>query len=180
MSTITHLQPVHAPALRRFFDELPDEDVTSIKEEVRDPRAVEAAVNDTRALRWVALGDDEVLAYASLEHGVGLSAHVGELRLVVGRRHRRQGLGRRMARTVLVSALRDELSKVMVEVPATQDSTAEIFRRLGFEGEALLRDHVRDRAGNLSDLLVLAHFADENSSVLTGLGVEQEGAGHVR
>ena len=47
-----------------------------------------------------------------------------------------------------------------------------MFRRLGFEGEALLRDHVRDRNGQLSDLLILAHFADENSSALNGLGVD--------
>ncbi len=61
----------------------------------------------------------------------------------------------------------------MVEVPANQESTAEVFRRLGFEGEALLRDHVRDRNGRLSDLLVLAHFADENSSILSALGVDE-------
>lgn len=176
MTTITLLEPEDAPALRRFFDELPDADVTSVKEDVRDPRGVDLAVADRRATRWVALDEDgAVAAYASLQPGVGLSAHVGELRLVVGRAHRRQGLGRAMARTVLLSGLRTGLSKVMVEVPAAHESTAEVFRRLGFEGEALLRDHVRDRDGNLSDLLVLAHFADENSSVLAGLGVEHVG-----
>lgn len=172
MSTITTLAADHIPALRRFFAELPDEDVTSVKEDVRNPASVEAAVIDMRASRWVAFEGGEVAAYASLLPGVGLSAHVGELRLVVSRRHRRKGLGRSMARTVMLAALNDGLSKVMVEVPAGQESTAEVFRRLGFEGEALLRDHVRDRNGRLSDLLVLAHFADENSSVLSGLGVE--------
>ena len=172
MSTITMLAADQAPALREFFDALPDEDVTSVKEDVRDPASVDAAVVDTRARRWVAIDDGEVAAYASLQPGVGLSAHVGELRLVVSRQHRRKGLGRSMARTVLLAALNDGLSKVMVEVPAGQESTAEVFRKLGFEGEALLRDHVRDRKGHLSDLLVLAHFADENSSVLRGLGVD--------
>jgi GNAT superfamily N-acetyltransferase len=172
MSTITTLTVDHLPALRQFFADLPDEDVTSVKEDVRDPASVAAAVADTRASRWVAFDDGELAAYASLLPGVGLSTHVGELRLVVSRRHRRKGLGRDLARTVLLAALKDGLSKVMVEVPAGQESTAEVFRRLGFEGEALLRDHVRDRDGRLSDLLVLAHFADENSSVLSGLGVE--------
>jgi RimJ/RimL family protein N-acetyltransferase len=171
MSTITTLESDHATALRRFFDELPDEDVTSVKEDVRDPNGVTAAVADDHNTRWVALVDDEVAAYASLYPGVGLSSHVGELRLVVGSRHRRQGLGRAMARTVLLTALRDGLSKLTVEVPADEEGTAEIFRRLGFEGEALLRDHVQHPDGRLSDLLVLAHFADEQSSVLTGLGV---------
>ena len=118
------------------------------------------------------MDDGEVAAYASLQPGVGLSAHVGRAATGGLTAHRRKGLGRSMARTVLLAALNDGLSKVMVEVPAGQESTAEVFRRLGFEGEALLRDHVRDRNGHLSDLLVLAHFADENSSVLNGLGVE--------
>ena len=173
MTTITPLAVEHGPALRRFFAELPDEDVTSVKEDVRDPTSVDAAVTDTRASRWVAVEDGEIAAYASLLPGVGLSAHVGELRLVVSRRYRRQGLGRAMARTVMLAALNDGLSKVMVEVPASQESTAEVFRKLDFEGEALLRDHVRDRNGQLSDLLVLAHFADENSSMLSALGVEE-------
>ncbi len=172
MSTIMVLEPAHAAALRDFFDGLSDEDVTSVKEDVRDPQGVDLAVADSRATRWVAIVDGEVAAYASLHPGMGLSAHVGEVRLVVGSRHRRRGLGRAMARTVLLAALRGGMSKVMVEVPAAEESTAEVFRRLGFEGEALLRDHVRDDSGRLSDLLVLAHFADENSSVLVGLGAD--------
>jgi RimJ/RimL family protein N-acetyltransferase len=174
VTTIAVLTAAHAEALKRFFGQLPDKDVTSVKEDVRDPANIDAAIGDTRAWRWVALDDEgDVIAYASLLPGVGLSGHVGELRLVVSRRHRRQGLGRAMAQTVLLAALTNGLSKVMVEVPADHESTAEVFRRLGFEGEALLRDHVRERNGQLSDLLVLAHFADENSSILAGLGVEE-------
>lgn len=175
MTTITTLEAAHAPALRRFFDGLSDSDITSVKEDVRDPSSIDVAVEDARATRWVALVDGEVAAYASLHPALGLSRHVGEVRLVVGGRYRRQGLGRSMARTVVLAALRAGLSKVTVEVPADEESTAEVFRRLGFEGEALLRDHVRDRDGRLSDLLVLAHFAEENSSVLAGLGVEHVG-----
>jgi hypothetical protein len=48
-----------------------------------------------------------------------------------------------------------------------------VFRRLDFEGEALLRGHVRDRDGELHDVLVLAHFAEENSSILSSLGLDE-------
>jgi hypothetical protein len=43
---------------------------------------------------------------------------------------------------------------------------------LGFEAEALLRDHVRDRGGRLHDLLILAHPLTERSAALatTGFG----------
>jgi RimJ/RimL family protein N-acetyltransferase len=173
VNEIVPLQAAHAASLRAFFAALPDGDVTSVKEDVRHPGMVDAAVADTRSTRWVGLDEGTVVAYASLLPGVGLSAHVGELRLVVGRSHRRQGLGRALARTVLRAALLDGLSKVVVEVPAEDEPTAEVFRRLGFEGEALLRDHVRDRDGELRDLLVLAHFAYENSSALAAIGMEE-------
>ena len=61
-----------------------------------------------------------------------------------------------------------------MEVPADQEATAEVFRRLGFEGEALLRDQLRDRDGTLRDVLVLAHFAEENSSLMSGIGLDVE------
>lgn len=170
---ILALEEEHGPALRRFFDSLPDQDVTAVKEDVRDEAMVPAAIADGRARRWIATDEDgEIAAYASLLPGVGLSSHVGELRLVVSRAHRRRGLGRALARTVLRAALLADLRKVLVEVPAEEEGTADVFRRLGFEGEALLRDHVRDRDGELRDLLVLAHFADENSSALTALGLD--------
>src|SRR3712207_7278458 len=36
-------------------------------------------------------------------------------------------------------------------------SALELFSDLGFTGEALLVDHIRDRSGQLRDLMVLAH-----------------------
>ena len=165
----------HAAALIRFFAALPDSDVSAVKEDVRDPAMVAAAVDDPEhARRWVVVQQGEVVAYVALLRGAGLSAHVGELRLVVARTGRRQGLGRLLARTALRSALLDGMIKIVVEVPAEEDATAEVFRRLGFEGEALLRDQLRDRDGQLRDVLLLAHFAEEDSSLLAGLGVEHQ------
>ncbi|MCW2586339.1 MAG: Sortase-like acyltransferase [Frankiales bacterium] len=169
----TLLAREHADDLRRFFDALPDEDVTVVKEDVRDPAWAGTAAGDPGpASRWVVLSEQGVVGYAALLPGLGLSSHVGELRLVVARNARRQGLGRLLARTALRAALLAGLSKIVVEVPAEQEGTAEVFRRLGFEGEALLRDHLRDRDGRLRDLLVLAHFAEETSSALSGLGFD--------
>ena len=175
MSDGTELGPQHAEALRRFFDDLPDEDVTYVKEEVRDPAAVAAlAEGDGRARRWVRLNDEgHVQGYAAVLPGVGLSQHVGELRLVVSRDCRGQGIGRRLAQTALLAALKDGMSKVVVEVPAEEEATAQVFRRLGFEGEALLRDHIRDRSGQLRDVLLLAHFADDTSSSLSVIGADE-------
>jgi hypothetical protein len=47
-----------------------------------------------------------------------------------------------------------------------------MFQELGFEAEALLRDHVRDRSGDVHDLLVLSHLAGERSQEMAAIGVE--------
>ena len=169
----TPLTDDHLDAVQRFFAALPDEDVSFMKEDVRDADVVRGFVEQQGAVRrWVVEHGGEVVAYAALLPSVGWSDHVAELRLAVAPSQRRQGLGRRLAQTVLLAALQDGRSKVVVEVVAEQESAAAMFRGLGFEGEALLRDHVRDRSGTLRDVLVLAHFADETSSALSTIGAD--------
>ena len=49
-----------------------------------------------------------------------------------------------------------------------------MFRSLGFDPEALLTNHVRDQAGELRDLLILANDVDDSfrGMVTTGLADE--------
>ena len=88
------------------------------------------------------------------------------------------GLGvafaRALARHALLQAARLELRKVVVEVVAEQEPAVRLFFDLGFEAEALLHDHIRDRAGDLRDLLVLAHHLEDNWSAMASVGVEDE------
>jgi RimJ/RimL family protein N-acetyltransferase len=92
--------------------------------------------------------------------------------LMVDPQMRRRGVGREMARSVLVEALRLGLRKVVVEVVADQPSAEAMFRSMGFEPEAMLRDHIRDRGGQLRDLVVLSHPVEENWGVMAATGVE--------
>ncbi len=166
----------HLPALRAFLAALPDEDVTLVKEDVRDPAVADAWAAGRGAGRWwVATGEDgAVLGLVGVRPLVGWSSHVGELRLVVDPARRRQGLGRALARHALREALEAGLAKVVVEVVAEQEGAARMFGELGFRGEALLRDHIRDRDGELRDLLVLAHDARGEWSAMAGVGIEGE------
>ena len=84
MSTIVALGPDHCEALLRFFRELPEGDLTFIKEDVTDPGTVQAWTSgDDRASRWVAEDAGSVLGYVSVLRLSGWSDHVGEVRLVV-------------------------------------------------------------------------------------------------
>ena len=171
--SITELQPTHVEALTRFFQELPDGDVTFIKEDVTDPNTVRSWTQGS-ASRWVAMDGDTVTGYVAIIRLSGWSDHVGELRLVVHPTHRGTGLGGELARHGLSRALEAGLSKLVVELVADQEHALEMFLKIGFTGEALLRDHIRDRDGGLRDLVVLAHHVDTNWEAMTAVGLADE------
>jgi hypothetical protein len=50
-----------------------------------------------------------------------------------------------------------------------------MFKQLGFEPEALLRDFIRDRNGAGHDLLMLTHRVHETWSELLTLGADAAG-----
>ncbi|WP_336027631.1 GNAT family N-acetyltransferase [Geodermatophilus sp. FMUSA9-8] len=179
---VVELGEAHCDALLRFFRSLPEEDLTFIEEEVTDPDVVRSwASGGGSARRFVTVdGDDpggDVAGYVAIRRLTGWSSHVGEVRLVVSPTRRGSGLGRALARHALVTAVGDGLTKLVVEVVAEQGSALALFTGLGFTGEALLRDHVRDREGQLRDLMVLAHHVDETWSGMATVGLD-EALGH--
>lgn len=176
---IVELTPQHCDALLEFFANLPEGDRTFIKEDVTDPDVVRSWTgSDAGGRRWVALEDDDaqggagpVLGYLAVRRLAGWSDHVGEVRLVISPSCRGTGLGRRLARHALTQAVDDGLSKLVVEVVAEQSAAVALFSGLGFSGEALLEDHIRDRTGELRDLLVLAHHVGRTWSSMSTLGL---------
>jgi ribosomal protein S18 acetylase RimI-like enzyme len=171
MSAIRRLAPGDEAALDAFLAAIPPGDRTFIKEDVADPSAARAWIADTATARAVATGGDEIVGLVAMIPGVGWSSHVGDLRLVVHPGHRRRGVGTGLARWAVLEATRMGLLKLVVEVVAEQDAAVAMFQGLGFEGEALLTDHIRDRDGNLRDLLLLSHRVDRNWAGLTTFGL---------
>jgi ribosomal protein S18 acetylase RimI-like enzyme len=172
---IVELTPGHCDALLRFFEGLPEGDRTFIKEDVTDPATVRAwAGGDPEVRRWLSVDGDDVCGYVALYRLPGWSDHVGEIRLVVAPGKRGSGLGRELARHAVVQGLEAGLTKLVVEVVAEQGAALALFTALGFGGEALLRDHIRDRGGQLRDLMVLAHHVGETWSGMATVGVAEE------
>ena len=178
--SISELDAKHVEALTEFFLQLPEGDVTFIKEAVTDPATIRSwADRPGAATRWVARDDSDgndatVTGYLALYRLPGWSNHVGELRLVVHPDRRGTGLGRELARLGLSHALRTGLTKVIVELVADQEHALEMFLKLGFTGEALLRDHIRDRDGGLRDLVMLAHHVEATREAMTAVGLADE------
>ena len=176
--TIVELRPDHVDALSRFFTELPAGDLTFVEEDVTDPAQVRSLAAPAWG-RWLTLDDrgaerSVVTGYLAVRRLPGWSDHVGEIRLVVHPAHRRAGLGRALARHALVQAVEGGLRKLVVELVADQEHAIAMFTALGFTGEALLRDHIRDRDGRLRDLVVLAHYVDETWAAMATVGLQDE------
>lgn len=172
---VVPLGPGHCDALLRFFRALPEGDRTFIKEDVTDPDTVQRWTSgEARGRRWIVLDGDDVTGYVAVLPLSGWSDHVGEVRLVVAPGRRGGGLGRALARHALVAAVEDGLRKLVVEVVADQQSVLALFTGLGFSGEALLRDHIRGRDGELHDLMVLAHHVGETWAGMAAVGVDEE------
>jgi len=171
--SVVALAPEHCDALLRFFRDLPEGDRTFIKEDVTDPETVRAWTAGGN--RWVAVDGSppapDIRGYVAVLPLSGWSDHVGEVRLVVAPAARGTGLGRDLARHALVAGVEAGLTKLVVEIVAEQGAALALFSALGFSGEALLRDHIRDRDGQLRDLMVLAHHVGETWSGMDTVGV---------
>jgi ribosomal protein S18 acetylase RimI-like enzyme len=179
VSGVTALRPEHQDALLQFFRDLPEGDRTFIKEDVTDPATVRSFTSgEDRAQRWVTTDGDSpgarITGYVAVLRLPGWSDHVGEVRLVVAPSARGTGMGRELARHALVEAVRAGMTKLVVEVVAEQGGALALFTALGFSGEALLRDQIRDRDGQLRDLMVLAHHVGETWSGMDTVGVADE------
>lgn len=167
---IRPLESRDQPALNAFLRRIPESDKTFFKEPIDDEAHV-ATWFDGSGARWLAVSGEEVLGYVGVVPLQAWSSHVGEIRLIVDPAHRGEGVGRALAGHAIVAAFRSGLSKLVVEVLANQEFTVEMFRALGFDPEALLAGQVRDRDGQLRDLMILAHTAGDASAAIAAVGL---------
>ena len=170
---IVALDPSHNDVLFEFFGQLSERDLTLIKEDVKNLDAVREWWSGP-GQQWVVLDGEGIAGYAAVRPLAGWSDHVGELRLVVHPARRHAGLGRALARYALAEAVRAGRRKVVVELAADQHHALAMFGSLGFTGEALLRDHIRDRNGELHDPVMLAHFVEGTWASIQTIGLADE------
>lgn len=158
-----------------FFHRIPESDYNSFAEDVLASGAVQSWLAEPGGRRAVAVDEaNQVVGYMAVLPLVGWSSHVGSLRVVVDPECRGKGVGRELARHGLLTSLELGLTKTVVEVVVDAVPAIGMFEAIGFEPEALLRDHVRDRTGGLHDLVVLAHLVEGTWSGMATAGIEDE------
>ena len=170
---IRPLEARDTAAVDRFLDRIPPGDRTFFKENVDDPDIRAAWFRPGPARILLALEGETVAGWVGLVPLQAWSSHVGDVRVIVDPDHRGRGVGRTLTRHALLEALKLGLTKLVVEVIADQEAAVGMFRSLGFEPEALLKDHVRDQSGRVHDLIVLAHSVDEAWGALNVTGIAE-------
>jgi ribosomal protein S18 acetylase RimI-like enzyme len=166
--------PDDVAAVEAFLDRIPKGESTFFKEDITAEGVVRRWADDTAARRTLAWDGDTVIGYTAVIPGVGWSSHVGDVRLIVDPERRRSGIGHELARRALIDALHAGLRKVIVEVVADQEPAIHLFTGLGFTPEAILSNQVRDRSGEVHDLMVLAHDVEDVQSVIATTGIIDE------
>jgi L-amino acid N-acyltransferase YncA len=175
--TLRYMTAADKAALLKFARSLPEHDLLFLRRDITEESAVDAwiaEIADGEITTVLAVGGDEVLGYATIQRSrLRWSAHVAELRVMISESIRGRGLGRILTQEAFAIALESGIEKVIAQMTLDQKGAIATFEGLGFRPEALLRDHVKDRAGNKHDLLMLSHEVARFEAALNAYGVSE-------
>lgn len=143
-----------------FARSLPAHDLMFLRRDITNPATVAhwlEEIDRGLALIVVAEIDDRMAGYGMLSlNDLDWSRHLAELRVLVHPDYRETGLGRTMIREVFRLAVDHGVEKVIARMTLDQTAARSLFQELGFRPEALHENEVKDRSGQLHDVLRMA------------------------
>jgi RimJ/RimL family protein N-acetyltransferase len=162
-------------AVLEFAQKLPTHDLLFLPRNISEPKVLSAWINEIERGAFtslLAIKDSEVVGCSTLVRDPhSWSPHVGEIRMVVSRGVRGQGVGRALSQEAFALALGAGLEKLSVQMTVDQQAAIGLFESLGFKAEALLRDHVCDVDGKKHDIVVLGHNVAQFEAQLAAYGL---------
>jgi L-amino acid N-acyltransferase YncA len=143
-----------------FARSLPAHDLMFLRRDITDPETVEHWLDEIdrgQALIVIAEIDGRMVGYGMLSlNDLDWSRHLAELRVLVHPDCRETGLGRTMIREVFRLAVDRGVEKVIARMTLDQTAARSLFHELGFRPEALHENEVKDRSGELHDVVRMA------------------------
>jgi N-acetylglutamate synthase-like GNAT family acetyltransferase len=162
-------------AVLEFARGLPSHDLLFLPRNISEPKVLSAWIKEIERGIIVSLlavkGGKVVGCGTVVRDPHSWSPHVGEIRNVVSPQVRGLGVGRALSQETVALALEMGLEKLIVQMTVDQVSAIALFEGMGFRGEALLREHVRDLDGNKHDIVVLGHNVAQVQAQLEAYGV---------
>ena len=158
---IRPLIPQDESALIEFFRSMPDEDLTYLRDDVKDPEVIKhwcKGLNYEVTLPLIADLEGKIIADATLhQEPRGWKSHIGSVRVVIHPQYRGKGVGRLLVGELIQIALDSGLVKLDAEFMAEQTRPIAIFERMGFVNMAVLPQHVKDLKGESHDLVIMVY-----------------------
>ena len=149
------------PAVLAFARELPPHDLLFLPRDITHPKVLAAWTQEIERgamTTLLALRGASVVGCATIARDpLSWSPHVGELRVVVSVAMRGRGLGRVLLEDAFALAVEMGVQKMIAHMTTDQAGAIAVFETMGYRGEALLRDHVKDRDGAKHDIVILSH-----------------------
>jgi L-amino acid N-acyltransferase YncA len=163
-----------ADAVLAFAGALPLHDLIFLERDIRNPKVVAAWIAEIERgtiASLIAWTDGVVRGCAAVvQDRLSWSPHVAELRAVVSEAMRGSGLGRVLVQNAFAIAIEQGVGKVVARMTPDQRGAIAVFQELGFRGEALLRDHVRDAAGATHDIVIFSLDVERHRAQLETYG----------
>lgn len=151
----------HRRAAEEFAAKIPHGEKGFIDRSLLSQVSVASWTQRTAARRTGAFIGGDMVAIMTVNPQPGWMNKVGELRLVVLPEARGQGLATALADRAVEVAKEMELNKLYVEILESLQRVTEMFVRIGFEREAVLRNHVIDGEGRAGNLCIFSRFLNE-------------------
>jgi len=144
----------------KFFHSFPTEERKYFRIDVTKKENVKKRIEVIKTglvHRIIATYKNEIIADGALELSpFEWEKHLGEIRIIIDKKFRRNGLGMIMARELYFLASSAKLEKIVVRMIRTQEAAIKIFRKLGFHHEVILDDYVKDLTGKTQDLIIMS------------------------
>lgn len=162
--TLRRLVRTDREAIIAFARALAPHDLLFLRRDITQPDQVDAWIDDIEEGYAISVGGFDVTGlagYATVSRDrMTWTAHVAELRVLVAERMRGEGLGRLLTEQAFAIARDLGIRKIMAQMTTDQQAAISVFRRMGFEPEAVLRNQVLDREGRLHDLQIMSLDVD--------------------
>jgi RimJ/RimL family protein N-acetyltransferase len=158
--TLNTFQPGDMEAVEAFAQTVPVHDLLFLGRDIQHPKVIRAwamSIVEGDIVSLIAwLGNKVVGTSAIVRDRLSWSPHVAEIRLLVSEDMRGLGLGRTLLQHSFTLAVDSGAEKLIARMTPDQKGAIAMFEEMGFRGEALLRDHVRDRNGEVHDLAIFS------------------------
>ncbi|MEM7467335.1 MAG: GNAT family protein [Pseudomonadota bacterium] len=155
------MQETDGEEIMKFAATLPPHDLLYMRRDITREQGVARWIAGSQEGRIHSLiaenSTGDMVGYSTIhQDDLDWTKHVADLRVALATTERGTGLGRLLIREAFNIALSLNVSRVTAHMTPDQIASRNLFQELGFQNEALLKDHVCDREEKLHDLLIMA------------------------